>query len=1077
MNTFEADQPYFPGSQGYVGGSQTVPGFVPNNAPWTSLDYDLYTWMRKGATAYRFDLPNGEYIVRLYLLDGKRHGPNLRLMDIWIEGVQIFDDLDLCAKVGFMGAYEYSIASTVSDGTLDVEFDSPRGGAVIGAIGVWDIADPGIAPDSPTDFTAMAGYEMNILRWGYEWDVSLKETAIYRRMNDQDPWLEVGSMSSVRRYFVDWDAFPGMSYEYAISHRDAWGRESALSVPQAVNTMARSETGLPWFEVNITTVDYDSLNANPFSDDYYNIGWAVDGGGYHAGEARFRGGLAKFFNKKSWKVRPGLEDAYADFDELLFISNPDDNYLIRNKLSFRIFDELNVWHSDAYSVSLFLNSEYRGVYDLVEPVDEDFVLKRGDLEVGNLYKAYADMGALANDSQYHLYYEYKGGSDQSYDDLRDLIEGTANLDDFDFPPFIAERIDFGNFFEYYSMMIYTRQYDFIDRNYYLYHSRETGRWSFFPWDMTLSFWPEALALDFGTENSPHFWDGAWNCLFNRMLEVPQIRWAYAKELENLHATVLNGPNLENLVNETYDPLEQAGDRDVYRAFFGNMDYYDIAESYLRYRLNQRDTQFETMIPDFKSTITPVGINELQLAISGPGEGWVEIHNYGEESMMLVGWNLYGGDFSSIPATVLEPGDYMVHEVMPTGGPAVLDPAGGILILLDQDGNQVDRVRYGPLQEGASEGRFPDGWITWQKMLPSSGLANQAASFPRILSADFSPENPWTEDSLRVDARLGIHERPYTMDLHLEMAGQSHELEMMPTGPDSLNWFVESVPMEEAGMLKWWIVAVDSLGMEATYPIGAPFFAEEVMIQDASVPLFLNEFMADNVSVLPDEAGSYDDWIEIYNAGSDVIDLAGMTLSDDLAIPGKWTFPQDPASVIEPFGYLIVWADNDPQDGPLHANFKLSSNGEEIGFYQADGTPIDFLTFGSQLTDISYGRYSDGGLPWDFMETATPGASNSEGSPATPVDAFPLVLNAWPNPFNPRVQLQISLDHDGPASLHIYDVKGRQLRSLFDGFQRAGLREVIWDGRDERGRSLVSGIYFARLQCGDRDRSEKLLLLK
>ncbi|RKZ92433.1 MAG: hypothetical protein DRQ40_08745, partial [Gammaproteobacteria bacterium] len=55
-------------------------------------------------------------------------------------------------------------------------------------------------------------------------------------------------------------------------------------------------------------------------------------------------------------------------------------------------------------------------------------------------------------------------------------------------------------------------------------------------------------------------------------------------------------------------------------------------------------------------------------------------------------------------------------------------------------------------------------------------------------------------------------------------------------------------------------------------------------------LFINEFMADNDSVIQDNVGDYHDWIEVYNAGSSAVDLGGMYLTDTLAEPSKWMIP-------------------------------------------------------------------------------------------------------------------------------------------------------------------------------------------
>jgi hypothetical protein len=142
-----------------------------------------------------------------------------------------------------------------------------------------------------------------------------------------------------------------------------------------------------------------------------------------------------------------------------------------------------------------------------------------------------------------------------------------------------------------------------------------------------------------------------------------------------------------------------------------------------------------------------------------------------------------------------------------------------------------------------------------------------------------------------------------------------------------------------------------------------------------IPLVINEFMASNNSSEMDPQGQYDDWIEIYNYGSYAIDIGGMYVTDNLSAPAKWRIP--PSTIISAGAYVLIWADRDVTDTGLHANFKLDSEGEEIGLFDSDGiTLIDGVTFPKQTADISYGRYPDSAADWRFLSAPTPGNENS-----------------------------------------------------------------------------------------------------
>jgi hypothetical protein len=147
---------------------------------------------------------------------------------------------------------------------------------------------------------------------------------------------------------------------------------------------------------------------------------------------------------------------------------------------------------------------------------------------------------------------------------------------------------------------------------------------------------------------------------------------------------------------------------------------------------------------------------------------------------------------------------------------------------------------------------------------------------------------------------------------------------------------------------------------------------------ADIPVVINEIMAANRTIVRDPQLQYDDWVELYNAGDVAVNVGGMYLTDNLSQPTKWRIPADtpPATTIAAHGYLLIWTDGDTSDTGLHASFRLSDEGEEIGLYAADGvTLIDGFSFGEQMADVSYGRSPDGGPELQFLPTPTPGTPN------------------------------------------------------------------------------------------------------
>ncbi|MBU1921558.1 CotH kinase family protein, partial [bacterium] len=117
-------------------------------------------------------------------------------------------------------------------------------------------------------------------------------------------------------------------------------------------------------------------------------------------------------------------------------------------------------------------------------------------------------------------------------------------------------------------------------------------------------------------------------------------------------------------------------------------------------------------------------------------------------------------------------------------------------------------------------------------------------------------------------------------------------------------------------------------------------------------LVINELQAVNSSTIGDNCGDYDDWIEIYNPASYAVELTGLYLSDDFERPLKWIFPD---TILGAQRYLLVWCDEEPEEGSFHSAFKLSGDGEQVILTNRDAAIIiDQVVFGPQESNHSYG---------------------------------------------------------------------------------------------------------------------------
>ena len=109
------------------------------------------------------------------------------------------------------------------------------------------------------------------------------------------------------------------------------------------------------------------------------------------------------------------------------------------------------------------------------------------------------------------------------------------------------------------------------------------------------------------------------------------------------------------------------------------------------------------------------------------------------------------------------------------------------------------------------------------------------------------------------------------------------------------------------------------------------------------------------------------------------------------------------------------------------------------------------------------------------------AENGYGMEFGPYEVSYRVVNDLaqnvPNPFNPVTTIKFSIASDQQVRLVIYDVAGRRVRTLIDEHRRADIYKVTWDGRNDHGQRVASGVYFYRLEAPGFSQTRKMVLIR
>lgn len=208
---------------------------------------------------------------------------------------------------------------------------------------------------------------------------------------------------------------------------------------------------------------------------------------------------------------------------------------------------------------------------------------------------------------------------------------------------------------------------------------------------------------------------------------------------------------------------------------------------------------------------------------------------------------------------------------------------------------------------------------------------------------------------------------------------------------------------------------------------------------------INELMARNTSTIADDHNEFDDWFELYNAGQDSIELSELFVSDDPFWSHKWQLPE---GKLAPDEYFLVWADDSPNEGAQHCNFKLSVDGEHIAVYKNSSQEFppfyleDQIQFDQQINDESIGLFPNGTGSLESLSFASPGWNNEFQLAIEPVLNHNIQLSSSGNQIHIWNGNEVELD-----GLFIYNTLGQYIGAKKLSAERA---QVVHSKIDKAG---------------------------
>jgi hypothetical protein len=178
------------------------------------------------------------------------------------------------------------------------------------------------------------------------------------------------------------------------------------------------------------------------------------------------------------------------------------------------------------------------------------------------------------------------------------------------------------------------------------------------------------------------------------------------------------------------------------------------------------------------------------------------------------------------------------------------------------------------------------------------------------------------------------------------------------------------------------------------------------------------------------------------------------------------------------GYFDLYPVERSKTTPADGSYKIG--GLPTGYYEVkafDGCKYIYYDNkpSSNLADSVYVTMPDSVININFNFPTTAVEDENDQTTRRPAE-FELSQN-YPNPFNPGTKIEYALKKTGHVTLHIYNILGEKVKTLLDQDQHAGLYRIDWDGENDNGKPVSSGIYLYKLEVNGFSEAKRMLLLK
>lgn len=776
-------------------------------------------------------------------------------------------------------------------------------------------------------------------------------------------------------------------------------------------------------------------------------------------DIRIGGACSRNFPQKSFVIQAKRKYGDNDIDFNFFPSKPKvdkfDGLFLRNAgndfntAMFRdaFFQSLGIGQMDldymAYQPTAFyLNGEYWGIQNLREKIDGGFIQSNYGIDKNDVDLLETWENAIEGDNAAWVTYK--------------ATLATLNPTDPSTFDFIDAHIDVQEYINYLVTEIYVANTDWPGNNIKFWRQRSTnGKFRWILWDLDFGFGLYGTPFDhptlnFATDtNGPGWPNPPWSTEHIRLvLQNPEFRNRFIAAMATAMSTTFHPDRINSKLDEFAVRIGQEVPYHKQR-WGGTMSDWQYEIQRLRDFSVQRHAFMQSHVATFfgtnalKFTLGIDPANTGTAMMNGVKTGpFIDATFYNAIPYLIkakpnagfkfTGWSVTTRESETISLTT--PGSlwkYFDQGMLPSATwalPAYNDGgwAQGNAELGYGDGGEATVVSFGPDANNkyittyfrksfnltdtigfsgiAASVLFDDGVVVYLNgaEVYRNNMPVGAIDYNTLASATIPVENAFYPFTIpKGILKPGLN----TWAVEVHQAGvASSDISFDFQASVSRNGNIQS---KDISQVEVYDTAYSDITMVAHFEPIAPIDG-----------LVLNEMSASK-SFAKDEQGEADDWIELYNAGNNAIDISGLMVTDDLNLKGKFTLNSETPWVLQPGQYQLLWADGQPEQGANHLPFKLSSDGESIGIYHAAGfdtAVIAEIEFGFMMDGFSLSRIPNGSGPFTLTNALTPSAANAAGE----------LFSIFPNPTSGTVNI---ITNEASTTVVVFNSMGSKVSSF------------------------------------------------